>query len=81
MDFSNAYSGVQPQAGLAVVDDGDNDFDDFEEDEMTKRIREEEERIQKRLREKNVHKGRISSRNTRKNKSAKNKAARNTKSS
>lgn len=32
----------------------ENDFNDFEEDETTKRIREEEERIQNLLRDKSV---------------------------
>ena len=72
---------MQPEAGLAVAVDGDNDFDDFEEDEMTKRIREEEERIQNRLREKSVSNVGISSSSMRKNKSAKSKAVRITNSS
>lgn len=32
----------------------ENDFNDFEEDETTKRIREDEERIQNQLKEKSV---------------------------
>ena len=50
LDFSAAYASSGMQGGFPAVDDGENDFDDFEEDEMTKRIREEEERIQSRLR-------------------------------
>jgi hypothetical protein len=48
LDFGS-YPSAEPQA-----DPNDNEFDDFEEDEMTKRIREEEERVQARLREKSV---------------------------
>lgn len=48
LDFGS-YPSAEPQ-----VEPNDNEFDDFEEDEMTKRIREEEERVQTRLREKSV---------------------------
>ena len=47
-DFGS-YPSAEPQA-----DPNDNEFDDFEEDEMTKRIRQEEERVQAKLREKSV---------------------------
>lgn len=50
VDFSygeavNSFSQAQPE---------ENDFNDFEEDETAKRIREEEERIQNLLRDKSV---------------------------
>lgn len=48
MDFGS-YPSAEPQS-----EPNDNEFDDFEEDEMTKRIREEEERVQTRLKEKSV---------------------------
>lgn len=41
----NSFEPSQPE---------ENDFNDFEEDETTKRIREEEERIQNLLRDKSV---------------------------
>lgn len=52
-DFSS-YPSTQPTGGEFPSDANDNDFNDFEEDEMTRRIREEEERIQTSLREKSV---------------------------
>lgn len=48
LDFGS-YPSAEPQS-----EPNDNEFDDFEEDEMTKRIREEEERVQTRLKEKSV---------------------------
>lgn len=78
LDFSAAYASSGPPGGFPAVDDGDNDFDDFEEDEMTKRIREEEERIQNRLREKSVRMGRFRSRSGRISRSASNRAGRTT---
>jgi hypothetical protein len=52
-DFS-AYEANQPAGGFDGQPEDENDFNDFEEDETTKRIREEEERIQNTLREKSV---------------------------
>ena len=43
--------------GLAVADEfegGDNEFNEFEEDETTRRIREEEDRVQSLLKQKSV---------------------------
>jgi hypothetical protein len=52
----NAFTGVTAEVA--------DDFNDFEEDEMTKRIREEEERVQQRLREKSVLECKCSNTNT-----------------
>jgi hypothetical protein len=48
-DFS-AYSANEQSTAFNAELAPENDFNDFEEDEMTKRIREEEERIQNKLR-------------------------------
>lgn len=52
-DFSS-YPSAEPTGANYGAQGGDNEFNDFEEDEMTKRIREEEERIQTLLQEKSV---------------------------
>jgi hypothetical protein len=44
-EAANSFSPAQPE---------ENDFNDFEEDETAKRIREEEDRIQNLLRDKSV---------------------------
>jgi hypothetical protein len=67
-------SAFQQSTALESEQTGDNDFNDFEEDEMTRRIREEEEQFQVRLREKSVPMMRIRRENGRINSNANNKA-------
>ena len=52
-DFSS-YPSADPPVISYNAEPADNEFNDFEEDEMTKKIREEEERVQNQLREKSV---------------------------
>lgn len=50
----NAFSYNEEVNNFSPSQPEENDFNDFEEDETTKRIREEEERIQNLLRDKSV---------------------------
>ena len=71
-NYSNEPSGHQ---------DANEDFNDFEEDEVTRKIREEEEKQQNMLREKSVTISSSSKENGRKNVSVRRKAANSLKSS
>lgn len=56
-------------------ENNENEFNDFEEDEMTRKIREEEERIQNTLRDKSVLLQLVSKKSMSKRQLAKQKAA------